>query len=114
MTRRKRIAMSAAMILVALAVALYLRWSAGLYPRWAKQCETPTMRAYNMCARCAGLRPDEVDGLIDTGRTAPGTREDKLRLFSDQFDDPVDAKLCAPCTEAILDAADTWFTHLSD
>ena len=106
MTRRVK-ALSAAMILVALAAALYLRWSAGLYSRWARQWETPTMRAYHMCAKCAGLKPAEVDRLIDANKHRTLTREQSSELFIDQFDDEADAEYCTPCTEAILDACES-------
>ena len=64
------------------------------------------MHAYRVCAECADLEPAEVDRQNDTVRSAPGTREDKLLLFREQFDDPANAEACEPCTEAILDAAD--------
>ena len=59
-----------------------------------------------MCAECADLEPDEVDELIATVRSAPGTRADKLRLFIGQFDDPRNAEYCEPCAKAVLDTAD--------
>ena len=98
MTRRVKVALSAAMIPIALAVGLWLRWS--------RPWESPTLRAYRVCAECADFSPDEVDHQIATVRSAPGTRADKLRLFLVQFDDPADAEDCVPCTEAVLDAAE--------
>lgn len=98
MTHRVRIALSAAMIPVALIV--------GLNTLFYKPFESPTQRAYRLCRQCSDLEPAEVDDQILTVRLAPGTREDKLRLFIDQFDNPDDAMACTPCTEAILDAAD--------
>lgn len=97
MKRRTRVALSAALIPVAFA--------AGLWLRSARPWESLTQRAHRLCHECADLEPAEVDRQIDTVRLAPGSREDKLRLFVGQFDNPDDAKACTPCTEAILDAA---------
>ena len=98
MTRRTKVALSAAMIPIAVVAGLWLRWS--------RPWESPTMHAYRVCAECSDLSPDEVDRQIDTVRLAPGTREDKLRLFRGQFDDPADAEACEPCASAVLDAVE--------
>ena len=45
-----------------------------------------------------------MDCLIVTVRLAPGTREDKLRLLLDQFDDESDAEKCELCVGAIIGA----------
>ena len=99
MTHRSRVILSAAAIPVVLAV--------GLSPIFYKPFVSPTQRAYRVCAQCADLEPDEVDRQIDAVRSAPGSRADKLRLFIVQYDDPADAKDCAPCAEAVLDAAES-------
>ena len=98
MTRRVKVALSAAAIPVVLA--------AGLSPIFYKPFKSPTGLAYQLCAECADLSPAEVDDQINAVRSAPGTREDKLRLFLDQFDDPADAEDCARCAEAVLDASE--------
>ena len=98
MTRRVKTILSAALIPIAVAAGLCLRWS--------RPWESPTQRAYRLCRQCSDLGPAEVDDLVETVRMAPGTRADKLRLFVDQFDDEADATYCEPCTEAVLDAAD--------
>ena len=97
MTRRVKVALSA--------VAIPFVLAAGLSPIFYRPFETPTQRACRLCRQCADLEPAEVDEQIAAARLAPGTREDKLQLFIDQFDDPDDAKACTPCTEAILYAA---------
>ncbi len=98
MTRRVKVALSAAFLPVAVIV--------GLNTIFYRPFETPTQRAYRACAECSDLSPAEVDGLIITVRLAPGSRADKLRLFVDQFEDEGAAERCTPCTEAVLDAAD--------
>ena len=98
MTRRVKVALSAAAIPVAVA--------AGLSTVFYRPYETSLERAYRLCAECSDLEPAEVDGLINTVRTAPGTRADKLRMFVDQFESATVAEYCTPCTTAILDAAD--------
>ena len=96
MTRRTKVALSAAMIPIAVVAGRWLRWS--------RPWESPTQRAYRVCRQCSDLEPTEVDDQIIAVRLAPGTREDKLRLFREQFDDPADAEACEPCAEAVLDA----------
>ena len=98
MTRRVKVALSAALLPIALIV--------GLNTIFYRPFESPTDRAYRLCRECADLSPAEVDDQILTVRSAPGTRADKLRQFYGQFNDPADAKDCAPCTQAILNAAD--------
>ena len=98
MTRRVKVALSAAMIPRAVIV--------GVSTLFYKPFETPLERAYQLCRECADLEPAEVDDQILTVRLAPGTREDKLRLFREQFDDPADAEACEPCASAMLDAVE--------
>ena len=97
MTRRTKVALSAAMLPIAVIV--------GLNTIFYRPFESPLERAYRLCRQCSDLERAEVDDQIQTVRLAPGTRTDKLRLFRDPFDNPDDAKACTPCTEAILDAA---------
>ena len=98
MTHRVKVVLSAVAIPIVLA--------AGLSPIFYRPFETPTQRAYRLCRQCADLDPTEVDDQILTVRSAPGSRADKLRLFIVQYDDPPDAEDCAPCAEAVLDAAE--------
>ena len=70
--------------------------------RWHPQ-ETPTERAHRLCDGC-GLTTAELSNLIDDLR-GPESRETKLRLFREQFDDAEQAELWIECGEALVDAA---------
>lgn len=94
--RRTKVALVAVMIPIA-----------GLWLRRSRTSESPTLRAYRVCAACADLSRGEVDRQIDTVRSASGTRADKMWLFRQQFDDPADAEWCEPCAEAVLDASES-------
>lgn len=104
MKRRTNVTLSAATIPIVAAVGL----GSSPYRPW----ESPTLRAYRVCAENADLPPAEVDRQIDTVRSAPGTREAKLRIFRDQFADPADAEACEPCASALLGAVEK--TEYSD
>ena len=97
MNRRVKVALSAAAIPIAVVV--------GLNTIYYRPFESPTQRAYRLCGECGWAR-NEIDWLIDANRYSTLTREQSLELFRDQFDDEMDAEYCAPCTTAILDAAD--------
>ena len=99
MTRRVKVALSAAMLPIAVIV--------GVNTIFYRPFKSPTQRAYRLCRECADLSPAEVDDQINMVRSETGTREDKLRLFYDQFDDRADAEYCEPCAEAILDASES-------
>ena len=48
----------------------------------------------------SGLERDDVAWLIDAVNAAELTREEKLNLFRDQFEDPAGAALCEACAAA--------------
>ena len=96
----KRIKIGVAVALVVLAIP------AGLWLRVERPWETLTERAHRLCIEC-GLTPDEVDGLIDEFSRPTLRREQAMELFHATFDeDDPPPKLCEPCANAVLDAAD--------
>lgn len=94
---RRRIKLFAVFALVIIA------WPAG---RWVKSrpWESPIKRAYRLCGDC-GLAPDEIGRLITELEGTTLTPEQAVELYREKFDEPEDAELCAPCAEAVVEAA---------
>ena len=67
--------------------------------------ESDIERAHRLCGAC-GLPTNEINQLIDDVRHSTLAREENLELFYATFKDRADAKLCEPCAEAALDAAE--------
>jgi hypothetical protein len=66
--------------------------------------ESAARKAHRLCEDC-GLTKSDTDGLIETMRGAPGSREALLESFFKTFPKRDDAEPCLPCANAVLDAA---------
>lgn len=95
MTRRTKVILAALCLPAALALGLAIRWT--------RPWESPGQRAVRICREC-GLSVPDIEGLIKTMRSSPGSREEKLRALCATFPDRADAEPCVPCSEAVLDA----------
>lgn len=59
---------------------------------------------YTLCREC-GIDDVEIDWLIDGARHAKASRATLRAAFDATFEDRRNIDLCAPCAEAVLDAA---------
>ena len=84
---------------------IFLMSVAAAYVLLTRPCETQTMTAYRICARCGLENMSKVDLLIENARNSKLTRDQQHALFYQvAVGDDVDKAFCEPCLQAVLDA----------